>query len=364
MTETPKVDPFWVRWRPKDALDGMAPLSPLEELAYRRILDLIFTSNDRLLDDDRALAWMTKTLRSWAKVKARLIELGKIMVEGGYIRNQRATEACIESRSFIAQKSAAGQCSAEKRKALRNKQTTPTDVATPDDTDVGTDEPTNYNYNKIQTSSDAGASEQAELLSDEGADPGKLLFTEGLGILARLTAYPLPENERKVRNLMGRLRGEAGGDDVLLLAILRDAGERPPRDAVPWLKAQIKAKHKSGPRLALDNDPNDPWGIQAWCATLPGVVPATDPDDVPIGKWIWRGVIIDSAARRACSAARLSVTWRGSLDAMAAWIEAGLKSSAIADTLASCAGRDSYDPKQIRSLAFFDAAVRERRRAA
>lgn len=68
----------------------MAALSPLEELAYRRILDFIFVTGDQLRDDDRALAWMTKTGRGWPRIKARLLDLGKIEVADGRITNDRA----------------------------------------------------------------------------------------------------------------------------------------------------------------------------------------------------------------------------------------------------------------------------------
>lgn len=79
--------PVWIRWFPKDAMDGMAQLAPMEELAYRRILDLIITTGDALRDDDRALAWMTKAGRQWRAIKVRLIDMGKITVDAGFIRN-------------------------------------------------------------------------------------------------------------------------------------------------------------------------------------------------------------------------------------------------------------------------------------
>jgi hypothetical protein len=141
-----KDKPIWVRWRAKDALDGMAMLSPLEEVAYRRILDMIFVSDDRLEDNDRSMAWATKAGRQWKAIKKRLLDLGKISVEDGFIRNTQATEACTESRSFIAQKVIAGQASAEARKALKDNESRATDVDTPATTDVGTGVPTNHNH--------------------------------------------------------------------------------------------------------------------------------------------------------------------------------------------------------------------------
>lgn len=120
--------PIWVRWYAKDALDGMFALSPVEELAYRRILDMIFTTGDKLLDDDRAMAWMTKAGRQWKTVKKRLLDLGKITVEDGFVRNKRASIACTESRDFVAQKIAAANAGVEARKALKNNNRTPADA--------------------------------------------------------------------------------------------------------------------------------------------------------------------------------------------------------------------------------------------
>lgn len=147
-----KDKPIWVRWCAKDALDGMGILSPLEELAYRRVLDLIFVSDDHLVDDDRAMAWMTKAGRQWKAIKKRLLDLGKITVEDGFIRNARASDACTESRDFVAQKVKAGAASAEARKSLKTPDTRPTDVPTPVATDVPADVPTNQQSQEEESS--------------------------------------------------------------------------------------------------------------------------------------------------------------------------------------------------------------------
>lgn len=116
--------PVWIRWFPKDALDGMAQLAPMEELAYRRILDLIITTGDALRDDDRALAWMTKTGRQWRAIRARLIEMGKIVATEGFIRNARATAACDETAAYVAQKAAAVSARQWRPKHQETKETT------------------------------------------------------------------------------------------------------------------------------------------------------------------------------------------------------------------------------------------------
>jgi uncharacterized protein YdaU (DUF1376 family) len=131
--------PFWVKWSPKDALDGMMTLGPWEELAYRRLLDLIYATGDNLPDDDRKLAWMTKTGRRWPGIKKSLLADGKIAVDNGRITNPRCQETLQESARFFAQKVGAGTASASRRKALTINNTTSTDVAAP----VATHAPTN-----------------------------------------------------------------------------------------------------------------------------------------------------------------------------------------------------------------------------
>jgi uncharacterized protein YdaU (DUF1376 family) len=82
----------WYKRETKEALDGMLMLTLEERGAYNTILDLIYFNEDRLPDDDRFLAGhMRCDLRVWKRIKARLIELGKIHVEGGCIRNLKAT---------------------------------------------------------------------------------------------------------------------------------------------------------------------------------------------------------------------------------------------------------------------------------
>lgn len=116
---------------PKDALDGMQALKPLEELAYRRIIDLIYVTDNNLDDDDERMGWMTKTGKKWKIIKQELIRLGKIEASGGKITNPKCSHTLEETHQFIAQKSQAGVASAEKRKSMKSNDTTPTDVDQP-----------------------------------------------------------------------------------------------------------------------------------------------------------------------------------------------------------------------------------------
>lgn len=83
-----------VDWEPRAAFLDMEQLKPLEELAYRRILDLIYIHGNRLIDDDAELARMTKTGTKWPAIKKRLIEVHeKLYVsDDGYLRNENGLD--------------------------------------------------------------------------------------------------------------------------------------------------------------------------------------------------------------------------------------------------------------------------------
>jgi uncharacterized protein YdaU (DUF1376 family) len=124
---------LFVEYCAKDFLDGTLSLDVWEELAYRRLVDMIYATNDKVKDDDKKLAWATKTGSRWPKIKVALIDAGKIEVVDGRITNARCQKELEKSAKKIAQKRVAGHASAEARKSPENKETTPTaaDTAVP-----------------------------------------------------------------------------------------------------------------------------------------------------------------------------------------------------------------------------------------
>lgn len=108
---------LFVEYCAKDFLDGTTQLSPMEELAYRRIVDMIYATNNNLLNDDQSLAWSTKTGEAWPQIKIRLLDLGKIFSDGQRLFNDRCNTVLAKTAKKIAQKSGAGKASAEARKA-------------------------------------------------------------------------------------------------------------------------------------------------------------------------------------------------------------------------------------------------------
>jgi uncharacterized protein YdaU (DUF1376 family) len=72
----------------------------LEERAYITVCALIYSTANRLADDDRYLAGACCVdLRVWRRIKRRLIDVGKIAIEDGFIRNKRCTSEIL--RGYI-----------------------------------------------------------------------------------------------------------------------------------------------------------------------------------------------------------------------------------------------------------------------
>ncbi len=107
-----------IDWYPSDALGGMTFLTVLEELAYRRIIDLIYVSGGELPDDDGVLAEATRTFREWPAVRAGLLKKGKINIEGGCLTNARCTEILGVVAERCEKARAASHVAARKRRQL------------------------------------------------------------------------------------------------------------------------------------------------------------------------------------------------------------------------------------------------------
>lgn len=107
---------LFVHYCAKDSLDDTLTLDPLAELAYRRLVDMIYTTNDNLPDNDRMLGHATKTGKRWRAIKRELIGLGKIEIVEGRISNARCRIELAKSERNSLQKRAAGTASAECRK--------------------------------------------------------------------------------------------------------------------------------------------------------------------------------------------------------------------------------------------------------
>lgn len=111
----------WYKRDPDAALSGMMELNLEERGAYNTVLDLIYSRANKLPDDDRWISgWLRCDLRVWRRIKSRLIEAGKIYIDGGMIHNQRADveieEAILRGVSRALSAREAGLASARSRR--------------------------------------------------------------------------------------------------------------------------------------------------------------------------------------------------------------------------------------------------------
>ena len=99
----------------------MARLTLEERGAYNTILDLIYSHGGSVDDDDRFLAgWMRCDVRVWRRLRGRLLELGKLYVHGGHLRNKRADREVEKAIDRVNRSIQAGLASAAKRNAEPN----------------------------------------------------------------------------------------------------------------------------------------------------------------------------------------------------------------------------------------------------
>jgi uncharacterized protein YdaU (DUF1376 family) len=88
----------WYKRDPKAALHGMIGLTLEEKGAYNVILDLIYINDGRVLDDPKQICvWLNCDPRRWKRIRAALIDAGKLYIHGGYLRNERADDEALQA---------------------------------------------------------------------------------------------------------------------------------------------------------------------------------------------------------------------------------------------------------------------------
>lgn len=107
----------WYKRDPRAALAGMRGLTLEERGAYNTILDLIYCHDGALEDDPHAICGeLGCNIRRWRRLKARLLDLGKIYVHAGCLRNERADDEVVNAQRLVK----LSENKADKRWALHN----------------------------------------------------------------------------------------------------------------------------------------------------------------------------------------------------------------------------------------------------
>lgn len=115
----------WYKRDPVAWLQGTRKLTPEQRGFYADIIELIMAHDGELEDDDKDVAaWIRCTVGKWRKIKAQLIEAGKISIECGKIINDRCKIEAESALNLIEKRSRAGQKSGEIRRHKLEETTT------------------------------------------------------------------------------------------------------------------------------------------------------------------------------------------------------------------------------------------------
>ena len=102
----------WYKRDPDAALAGMAMLTLEECGAYNLVLDLIYSREGNLKDDDAEMSRLLRCdIRVWRRIRRRLIDLEKVYLQGGIIRNRRADDEIHKALGRVASAAEAGRIS-------------------------------------------------------------------------------------------------------------------------------------------------------------------------------------------------------------------------------------------------------------
>lgn len=108
----------WYKRDPNAALEGMAILTLEERGGFNTVLDLIYSHDGKIVDDDRFIAgWLRVDVRVWRRIRSRLIDLKKLYEHAGSLRNERADREVDAALNRVASAAQAGLASAAKRQA-------------------------------------------------------------------------------------------------------------------------------------------------------------------------------------------------------------------------------------------------------
>jgi uncharacterized protein YdaU (DUF1376 family) len=92
----------WYKRDPRAALIGMMGLTLEECGAYNKLLDLIYIHDGAVADDANYLCrTLNCTPRTWKRIKARLLDTGKIYIHNSHIRNERADDEVVKAQRLV-----------------------------------------------------------------------------------------------------------------------------------------------------------------------------------------------------------------------------------------------------------------------
>lgn len=235
---------------PDAALSGMSGLTMQERGAYNTIIDLLYSRDGVVPDDDDMIRRVQGCHgNEWRAVKAKLIAKGKIWVKDGFLKAKRVDSVLHEAEDFsetqrvrvenrweiegkppgnrgeTARKPPGNRAQKQKFNSEINQPSLPyTPTPTP----------------KVRPDLRSGAGAPVE---HPDPDPGgeapkdfrKELFGRGLRALAAMTG----KTPDSCRSLVGKWLKAVDDEAVHVLAAIDDAGQNQIADPVPWIMRKL-----------------------------------------------------------------------------------------------------------------------------
>lgn len=230
----------WYKRDPAAALQGMMELTLEERGAYNTVLDLIYSRDGDLADDERFIAgWLRVDVRVWRRIRAALIERGKLFAANGCLRNSRAdaevdAALCrIESARDAGRASAASRASKSDKPSKKNNALDRTGV----ETTASTGAAATYSHIHNKNHSVAEATGDASPPMVSASDFTRRIFGTGVALLAAAGI-----DDRQARSIIGRWR--KGNSDGAVLAVLARAERERPSAPVEWITAALRMERK------------------------------------------------------------------------------------------------------------------------
>ena len=372
----------WMPLYVGDYLRDTGHLTAAEHGGYLLLLMQAWTSGGALPADEKRLRAIARMERAEWK-RARPVLMGFFHRAGDTFRHKRIDQELSNAQGIVDQRKTAGKAGADARWSKKDDggamataskkdggamanasgkdgETDAVAIAPPMANAWQNDAPSPSPSQRKKDSASlrsapaaAAPGEQIDLLEALKIE----LWGDGLGIFRRLTRY----HEDRARKALGRLLSVAGGDHALLLEVLRKAETEQPDGPMDWITAGIQARLT--PLLTIGSaGPSDPYGIRAWIARQPDVHLAEHATNGRMMSSI-NGFIVEDLAETIANAARLPESWRGNWDAMGAWMREDIFiTEPVLYGIRHQAER--MGGEVVRSIAVFDATVRNARRVA
>lgn len=232
----------WYKAEPQAFLTATRGMPFELKCAYRLVIDLIYAHDAKLPDDERFIAGQLGCdVRVWRRLRARLVELGKLYVDGPYVRNSRCDKEVTSALASLKQKRTAGLSSADKR---RKSEREPNGGNGLDATDVATESQRTLNDHKSKKETLEVNHVELESLTPPPVPPdGGREPTARAALWREMKGWIGGENPGGVIGRWCKLYGEGATIEVYFSGLREE-----PADRLTWMAGSLERRKRRDAR--------------------------------------------------------------------------------------------------------------------